>query len=311
MPRVPAPGQLNRKIHFFRADCGADDDGRPITFQPKHMLEHIDELPFDDSGRYLTEDDITYCAFVDKAAMPSQLRFASIRRDGLPYVEERGLLTALDIPDTAGLVEQIHVQFFPHNIVGCDFNFYGPRLPRLRRYLDERGGPESQDVAFEPLARRDVLELLNRFDGIRLFNFRVRRADIDLIAQADASLAAALRAQATLGDAEEFEIVLRPKPYSREDDLGNRVFSLVRNLARRGDVLDAARAFRVEGRITGHPSQPLNILDEHLVSEQSIAKIPGRARAIDSTSAYAAIRAAERELRDALQAAVAIVGGQT
>jgi hypothetical protein len=156
---------------------------------------------------------------------------ALIRREGLPFVEERGLLTALNIPAAAGLVEQIHVQMFPHNIVGCDFNFFGPRLPRLQAYLRERGGPNVQEVALEPLARRDVLDILQRFDGIRLFSFRVRRADIDLIAQTDLSLAEAVRAQASLGEADELEIVLRPKPYSRDHDLGSRVFSLVRKLA--------------------------------------------------------------------------------
>lgn len=308
MPTIPTPGQLSRNIHCFRADCGTDDASVPIPFAPRRMLEHIDRLRFNNGERYYDQDDNSYCVWIDRAEPPARLRFAVIRRDGLPFVEERGLLTALEIPAAAGLVEQIHVQVFPNNIVGCDFNFYGPRLPRLRNYLRERGGPDRQEVAFEALARRDVLEILNHFDGIRVLDFRVRKADIDLIAQADRNLAEALRAQARLGDAEEFEVVLRPRPYSRDADLGARAFQLVKKLARRGDITEAARVFRVEGRIDGAPSQTLNVLDERLVSEQPIAKIPGRGRALDSDSAYAAIRAAERELHDALLAAVSIAG---
>jgi hypothetical protein len=300
------PSEVSRNIHFFRADCGTDDDGSPIAFAPRRMLEHINGLSFTSGGRYFEDGENTYCLWVDGVAPPVHLRFAVIRREGLPFVEENGILSALQIPDAAGLVEQIHVEFFQHNIVGCDFNFYGPRLPRLRTYLRERGGPDHQEVAFEPLVRRDILEALDRFGGIRVFDFRVRRADIDLIAQTDRSLGDALRAQAALADAEEVEVILRPKPYARKADLGSGAFQLVRKLVRRGEVLEVARAFRVEGRIDGAPSEPLNILDARLVSEQLIAKEPGRGRSLNRDSAYNAIRTAERQLRDALRAAASI-----
>jgi hypothetical protein len=310
MPPVPGPGQLVRTISFFRADCGTDDDGAPITFRPRRMLEHIDGLAFDNAGRYYQFDGNIYCAWVDRPESPARLRFAVIRREGLPFVEQAGVLSALNIPAAAGLVEQIHVEVFPNNIVGCESNFYGPRLPRLRSYLRERGGPEKQDVAFEPLIRQDVLAALQSFDGIRVFQFRVRRADIDLIAQADRSLADALAAQAALGSAEEFEVVLRPKAYSRDTDLGSKMLNLVRKLANRGEVLDAAKSFRVVGRVDGGPSQELNILDERLTSPQLVAKEPGRGRAVHSDSAYAAVRAAERELRDELAAAAAVAAAR-
>jgi len=308
MPPVPAPGQLMRNIHFFRADCGTDEFDEPIAFEPRRMLEHIDGLQFVPGERYFELDDTIYCVWVDKASAPARMRFAIVRREGLPFVEEGGQLAALNIADNAGLVDQIHVQFFPHNIVGFDFNSYGPRLPRLATYLKERGGPNHQEVVFEPLARRDVLDVLNGFDGIRIFDFRVRRADIDLVAEADATLADALRAQAKLSDADEFEVILRPKAYSRDVDLGERAFDMVRELVKHQGVVDVAQIFRVQGRIEGSPSEPLNVLDERLVSEQLIAKIPGRGRALDSASVYSAIRDAEKDLRDLLRSAVSIAG---
>ena len=67
--------------------------------------------------------------------------FCQIRRTGLPQLEQAGTVSDLKIADNAGLVEAVHVVFFPDNIVGADFNFYGPRLSRLGYYL--RVNPQS------------------------------------------------------------------------------------------------------------------------------------------------------------------------
>jgi hypothetical protein len=239
----------------------------------------------------MDDGDRVLCAWVDNAASRQRLRLAVIRREGLPFVEENGAQSALDIPDAAGLVEQTHVVCFEHNIVGCDFNFYGPRLPSLARYIRGRGGQGAQHVTFEPLVRRDVVDLLDQYGAVRTFDLRVRRSELGALEQADASLGEALRAQASLSEADEVELILRPRAFSRGENLGQGFFGRVRNLARRDDIADLVQRFVVDaipadGNGRG---QQLNILDDHLIADVQINRRPGRGRALDSASAYDAI----------------------
>jgi hypothetical protein len=43
-----------RRIVFYRADGGLDDDGRPRPVDLAAALEHIGRLAFDEDGRYPT-----------------------------------------------------------------------------------------------------------------------------------------------------------------------------------------------------------------------------------------------------------------
>jgi hypothetical protein len=152
--RAQRSSTLKRKIHFYRAVVVSPRKPGVVTkFDTGAPRTRIAGLPFNDAGRYFQDGERILCAWIDRATARGQLRFAVIRRDGLPYAEQRGAQTALRLAATAGLVEQSHVVCFPNNIVGCEFNFYGPRLPALARYLTGRGGPKAQQVRFEPLTQ--------------------------------------------------------------------------------------------------------------------------------------------------------------
>lgn len=131
MPKVSKGSKRNdveRRIHFCRSYCGKNEAGKPVPYKQATAVAQIKSLPFTDSkvgGRYFEDAENVYCCWVES---PSKLKFAVIRRDAFPQLEEKGIVKALNVPATAGLVEQIHVRFFPKNVVGFDFNFYGPRL---------------------------------------------------------------------------------------------------------------------------------------------------------------------------------------
>ena len=124
-----------RKIHFYRANIGSDGGGRPIPFDPHLALNHIAGLPFTMQGRYLADEDDAITCWVDGPNPRRRFRLGLVRRSGLPMIEEAGNLTDLQIPPNSGLVETIHVVVFPDNIVGSDFNFYGPRMSRVRPWI--------------------------------------------------------------------------------------------------------------------------------------------------------------------------------
>jgi hypothetical protein len=293
---------VERRIHFYRADCGRDkESGKLIAFQPTGSLAHIKKLKFEVGGRYYEFNENTYCCWVDSNA---KVRFAVIRRDAFPTTEEKGIIKALNLPEAAGLVEQIHVRFFPNNIVGTDFNFYGPRLGRLASYLNDLGGGKSDKVVFEPLLRRDTASELDKKQEIRLFGLRIRRSEVERIKQIDSDLGSAFEGVAKVSDASELEVVLRPKAYSRRS-MGKKLLAKAKKLAKNDSIREIASDFHVKVANPGEPSMTVDILGDHFISERRILKQTVKGRALDSDDAYAQIDDAYNERRDDLRKAAA------
>jgi hypothetical protein len=135
----------------------------------------------------------------------------------LPQLEQAGTVSDLDIGLDAGLLEPVHVVFFTDNIVGADFNFYGPRLSRLGYYLRIKSTNAVPLATFHPLLRNDVAEQLDHLTELRLFDLKVKASYARTIREADESLGDAFAANARVldGDAEEIQLVLKP---SKETD---------------------------------------------------------------------------------------------
>lgn len=302
---------VKRKVYFYRIDLGLDEDGRPILFDPKPVLEEIDRLPFDQGGdpsRYMggadTEDLV--CCWVDAAASTGRLRLATSRRSGLPQQEHDGDLDPLGIPQDSGLAEQIHVRFFPDNVVGSEFNFYGPRISKLRDYIREKVGGGYQAVRIQPLIRPDVMAQLEQFGDVRLLDLRIKTSFIEAMREADESLAAAFRAAEQVGEPRQVAIQLQPEPYGRHG-IGSRVMDIVKRLARHSDVQSEATRFKVKGHNTETDKvETVDVLKDKLVAEKRMVRQEERTRALAPSSAYAAIEEAYHELEDQIRRAAAV-----
>ena len=301
------PQPVERKIYFYRANAGIDQGGRPLPFNVMPALQHIGGLPFTPVGRYLDDDDIRLCCWVDRINRQPRLRLVQIRQSGLPQLEQQGQLTDLAIPANSGLAEAIHIVVFGNNIVGSDFNFHGPRMSRLSWYLRERGNGHCGDVTFEPLLRQDVAAELDRLREIRLFHLKIRASYAATVAQADQNLGEAFSAAQRAGDADELEIVLRPRKYSR-NPLSDRILQAARALVRREDLRLEASKFTVKGvRDDTGALELVDVLRDQLVAREVVMRQSERGRALESGSAFDAIERAHGELEDELMLAAAVV----
>lgn len=311
MPRraggATSAAKVERRIYFYRVDAGIDDAGRPLPCDLGPVLRGVDALPFTADGRYLADGDgNAICCWVDRHTSPQRLRFGNIRRSGFPQVERGGALTGLKIPAASGLVEQVHAICFPDQIIGSEFNFYGPRLPRLARYLMTKTGPDCPPLSFEPLLRQDVAEQLEQLHDLLLVRLRIRASYAARIAQADRDLGAAFEAAHRAGDAEELELVLKSRVRSRRP-LAERLLSVVRELAGQADLRTEVSAFNVKGlnERTGQV-ELVDVLSDQLIARGQIILMDRRTRALDPESAYAAIEQAYAELRPQLLAAAGV-----
>lgn len=300
------PQPIERKIYFYRANIGVDQGGQPLPFNVIPALQHIGGLQFSPAGRYLDDGDLRLCCWVDRLNQEPRLRLVQIRQSGLPQLEQQGQLTDLAIPANSGLAEAIHIVVFGNNIVGSDFNFFGPRMSRFSWYLREKGNGLCPDVTFEPLLRQDVAAQLERFREIRMFHLKIRSSYAAIVEQADQDLGQAFAAAHRAGDADELEIVLRPRKYSR-NALADRVLQAARVLARRGDLRLEASKFSVKG-VRGDTGalEVVDVLRDQLVAHEAVVRQSARGRALDSASAFDAIERAHTALESDLVIAAAV-----
>lgn len=296
-----APPTLERKIHFYRADIGVDGGGRPLAFDPAPALATINALPFSDgnNGRYLVADDgNAVCAWPGASGTLQSMRFCQIRRTGLPQLEQAGRVSDLNIATDAGLLEPVHVVFFSDNIVGADFNFYGPRLSRLGYYLRIKSGNALPLATFHPLLRNDVAEQLDHLTELRLFNLKVKPAYIQTIRQADASLGDAFAANARVldGDSEEIQLVLKPSKDTRNNAL-QRLLGPVKALARGRELRENAGLFQIKGKHDEtNRVETIDLLRDQLIVRKQVLRLGERSRAVDADSVIQAIQTAHEEL---------------
>jgi len=306
-PSATGPGTVDRRINFYRAYVGQEDNGKPIPFEPIPILKMIDTLPFsaDGTGRYLDDADTNGLCILSASGYESHpcTCFGAIRRIALPQVESKGRLTELEINDRDGLAEAIHVVFFPNNIIGAEYNHHGPRLSRLSQYLHEKGGPDTPVIRFDSLVRRDVAEQLNRLEDVRLFDLRILPAYIDVVRQADSSLAAAFDAARQLGNPKSLEIVIR-LPNSGQGAFGRRLLDAARQIIGSTDSASAMERFQITGRREDtRRSETIDLLQNQIVAHKRVIRATPRGRALQSESVYEAIVSAYTENHEDIQQA--------
>lgn len=287
-----------RRIYFYRVDVGLNEDtGERYPFD-ESRLDAISGLNFADGSAYLEEGQRVTCGWLDRGQPSARLRVADIRRQDLPLLELGGALQPLSIDQDAGLAEQIHVAFYENSIAGSEFNFYGPRMSRVARYLSDRAG--MSPISFDYLIRQNIVDQLDQLRDIRLFQLRIAPSHLDEIARLDESVAEMFRSALALGDPGRVEVILRPVPYSREP-LSERVRDALRALAGRRETLEAADVFKTAGRGEDGRLRNLDLLKDELVVQRDIERLGDGSRALNPDSVYRAIDSAYDELRGELE----------
>lgn len=298
---------VERKIYFYRSNIGTGKNGKPKLFDPAPIIHHINTLSFHDNSRYLSSSDGSIsCCWVENTTPRHKLKLGSVRRSGLPQLEQDGNLSPLDIPEDSGLVEQIHVVFFSNNIVGAEFNFYGPRIHRLAHYFIDKANHLCRNVVFAPLLKQDTAEQLAKITEVRLFRLKIRDSYIKIVEKADRDLGSAFEAAKKVGGAGELEIILKPTAYSR-GWLSPKILKTIKKLSLFNDIQSEARQFTIKG-LNGETGNidSIDLLNDQLIAKKKILCVDERSRALDSLSAFAAIEEAYEELKDELIVAAGV-----
>ncbi len=167
MPRQRDPNFAERKIYFHKA---VNDDDPTFSLDRQDIVDRIGGLD-GTSDFYIDEGDEQFlCAIVDRPERPQRIRFYRIRRRNLPETEEAGTFEDLELAEERGLAESIHILLFDDNVIGSEYNHYGPRITTFGTFLNERC---DQDVHIRPFVRGDVISAILAMREIRRVRVKV------------------------------------------------------------------------------------------------------------------------------------------
>jgi len=305
-----APPTSRRSIYFYRIDSGLLQSGKPKPVDLKASLTQLNGMKCELGGRYVDlGDGNTLCSWID-SVNDQQFRLATIRHSDLPRVEQGGDLTDLQLTAEQGLYEPIHLQLFDDNIIGVEFNIYGPRPSRLSWYLRKALSDDTIQYSLDPLLRKDVLDQLSRLEEVRSLDLAIRPSYASTVREANRDLGAAFSAASRAGRSQIVRLVLSPDG-NRKGFLSRSVRAATRKLAARSDIRENAQIFKVRGLDEAtHTVEAIDVLKDQLVAYRSIVRLDERSRAISDVAAYEAVGDAYKSLKDELVfAAAAIVGG--
>ena len=265
-------------------------------------LRAIRQLPFEPGQRYMEDPSGGHalCLWIHRGTYPLRLRLADIRKEDLPLIDARGRLKPLTLAANEGIAESTHMVIFEPGVVGCEFNFHGPRIGRLPAYLGERGEDEAGNLYFEPMFSRDAVRLLRNLREIKVFDLKIPTALIPLVTQRDPPLGRALRAMAAASGASTVALTAGPEAYSRGEAISPRMLTLAVSLAQSGTFNEEASRFVVTGFGADGQINEIDVLRGKLLSEERMVFQDEASRAVNTESAYSAIEEAYARVRESV-----------
>lgn len=294
--------QVSRKVFFYRIEHFSD-----LKADLPQALRHIDTLSFHDQGRYQQDisENVLLSVYPDSFEYPIRIRFGRTRRDMLPDVEKDGVLRTLSLDDNAGLIDVGHIMIFEDGHAAVESSRDAPNIKKLGDYLFLKGKSLSTSPTFLPLFERDIVQVLEELDRVRLIELDVPPDMEELIRIADNNLADAIKAAERAGSTEKVVLDLVGNVSSE-----GRLKALARNLAEfvKGHPTEKARfnKLRVSGFSDGiRPRKFVDILEERLVSGEIFARRSEKSRSIDSDDAFRVIERAYNLRKDRLSSAAA------
>lgn len=305
--------EVERGIYFYRVDAGLDEAGAPLSFDPEPVLRRIDALPANAmNGRYaLDPDGNGVTCRIELGDAPYRLKFSKIRWHELPSMEYQG--QEVPLPENHGLAEAVHAMLFynaPYWFVGCEYNPYGPRMPRLATYLVEKG--RCPEVAVMPLIRHDAARRLQALQEVRLVQLHVHPSYVGVMAKVSkgSTIEDFLDSAQVVGRHAVVDVMLRSIP-GDPDKLPHELVGYFERLFGRLDVHGGIVDRKIRGKMKGLRRDTgrvdvIDLLNAQFVVKARIPRAGTRTTSLSSPAVYAAIEAAYTAHKDELLVAAGL-----
>ena len=301
MPQIPQPNvnRARRQISFHRVSPRLKSKADEFVWNRDAVAGAIGALEGTDDF-YLTEgdtaDEQSLCAVVDRSNAPQRIRFYRVRRRNLPETEASGVFEALELGERSGLAESIHLVLFDDEVIGAEYNHYGPRTSTFGTFLAERA---ALDAVIRPLIRSDVIDQILAMDEIRRLRLKVETSAVGALKQHTGGLGGALDAAELFSAGRYVDVTLATTP--GDATFTDRVKALFHALRDSGSI-DHLQAAEVYGQRSDGLFDTLNVMKEVLTVTAEIDRESPRSRALDREAAYEAVEAAHERLAGEIEA---------
>ncbi|WP_315762388.1 hypothetical protein [Sphingomonas sp. Y38-1Y] len=289
---------ISRKVYFFKVEHFSQ-----VKESIPGALLRIQELPFDDEGRYRLDllSRTRLCAFPDSVTYPLKLRFGKTRRDALPQIEHEGSLKTLELRENEGLIDISHVMIFDDGFVAAEWNHEGPKLWQLEPYFFEKGRLNNPPK-FLSLMERDIVEVVSKLESVRFLEIDLPPDAAELAREADESFYTAVKAAEALGATKRVALKLTAEGNSSK--LRNAARRLAEIVKSRPHERERFNNLNVSGYANGSSLRRfVDILENKLVSGEVFTRATERSRSVNSDDAYRVIERAYRQNLEKLKIA--------
>jgi hypothetical protein len=301
---VKKDNTILRKIYFYQ--IVAVDPERKVDFDDLvNSVTEVHNIPWTNESRYKDNGDgNSVCMWCDNFKPQIRIKLGTRRTTGLPDVEILGNLTPLEIAANAGLSEQTHMIIYKDNILGSEFNFFGPRPQQVKYYLEDKTG--INPIKLEMLLQKDMEKRLASFREIRLLRLRFKKSEAELLSEmAAGGLAETLKAVKN-SPSTVIDLTLKNEKYSREPLL-RQVFDSVKKLVKNSGSKEILEVFNIQGyNAEKNQLEMVDLLGDGLITSQQVIKQGPKQRNTNSVSMYDAINKSYIELRDSINKAATI-----
>ena len=301
-------------VRFYIVSEGGPPQGLSTLYDIRQDLVNINALPlsFDDSTetRYQHgRNGKSLHTIVDEsrgAAEEICFRLCEVNREDLPQTEKEGIVNDLPLEEGEGLLESSYGVVFRPGLIGV-ISSTGPNMNRLARYISAKCGIEKGLLQVVPLIATDVVDRMMNLDTISLFRFKISPSQFPIIRGTWDNLDEALQAQlAVWNEQTMLEVLVRPTRDSQRNARDTMIDSLIA-LARPElrSMLDQRSVYKIRGRSGGQARDVmLDVLSDSLTAEEEVMKIKPRHSALDTDSAYSAIKRAYYTLESDIETAI-------
>lgn len=302
---------IMRKIHFFNFEIfelPAGSKSFERHSNPLKVFEDIAKLELKGEGdktrfKYYSNNDVSFLIDINKTANSVKGRYALSRRSALPELEKGGVLEPLKIPPNSGLAEITHFIYYPEkNVLGVEFNFFGPRATSLSNYLKEKSRNTSNPFEFielNPILNQDLDKLLQDIGEIHLFNMEITRNELSFIEELNEDLHSAFESAAKVSEAESVEVILRKKKYSRKGFSLPFTKGKLKELLSKSDNRQKINKLKVVAdSVSDKNAKKFDLLEDKMITSKKVATIDSRSRSVDSECMFSKIDEAFEELKE-------------
>jgi|Deesub1362A_J573_1020465.scaffolds.fasta_scaffold04127_6 hypothetical protein len=305
---------VQRIIYFYKVE--AKKNGKIIT-NLANIFGYINSLSFSLNGRIrkLIDRNDHICMILHSTKYPIKGLLGVIRKEALPVVfkESTGNTKGLAISSDEGLYDPIHFIIFKlenrdktlmTNILGAEFNYYGPRPSRISWYVRGVTPQLIDEIKLLPIIRGDVEELLNKFSEIKWVKLSVNMHAAQALKDYDTTLFSGLDFISRFSGARDIELVLKPQYRKKKGSLALTI-DKIKELIKRKDAQEALNQFKLKALSTETGEyEIIDLLNEFILSRKQVAKISDVYRNVDSDSMFEAINSAYYEQKTEIEKAI-------